>query len=150
MVNAVSAEARAGRMLPWVMTVDGQLVGQVTVAGIALGALRAGHVGYWLDQSYAGRGLMPRAVALALDHVYGVVHLHRVEITMRVENDPSRRVAEKLGFRFEGVRPGFLHIDGKWRDHLVYALNAEEVNGSLLARLRDTPTAVPDEHPRAT
>jgi len=41
---------------------------------------------------------------------------------------------EKLGFREEGLRPRYLHIDGAWRDHLVFALTAEELSEGLLAR----------------
>jgi ribosomal-protein-alanine N-acetyltransferase len=62
---------------------------------------------------------------------------------MRPENHASRRVVEKLGFRFEGMRPRYLHIDGDWRDHLVYALNEEGVAGSLLARWHATRAAPP-------
>jgi ribosomal-protein-alanine N-acetyltransferase len=141
MVGVMRAEARAGRMLPWVLTYEGRLVGQVTVSGVTYGSLRAAHIGYWLDQQYAGHGLMPFAVAMVCDHAFDTMHLHRLEIAMRVENVPSRRVAEKLGFRFEGVRPRYLHIDHAWRDHLVYALDADEVTGSLVARMRDTPGA---------
>ena len=47
------------------------------------------------------------------------------------------QVAEKLGFRDEGMRPRLLHIDGDWRDHLSYALTAEEVGpGGLIGRWR--------------
>ena len=150
MVGVMRSEARAGRMLPWVLTYDGRLVGQVTVSGITYGSLRAAHIGYWIDQQYAGHGLMPFAVAMACDHLLGTLRLHRVEIAMRVENEPSRRVAEKLGFRFEGVRPRYLHIDHAWRDHLVYALDADEVSGSLRVRLRDTPGAFHGEGDVAT
>src|SRR5262249_39231617 len=57
------------------------------------------------------------------------------------ENHASRRVVEKLGFRDEGLRRRYLHIDGAWRDHLCYALTAEDVRGGLLARWRDTLSA---------
>jgi ribosomal-protein-alanine N-acetyltransferase len=50
-------------------------------------------------------------------------------------------VVEKLGFREEGLRRRFLHIDGSWRDHLCYALTAEDVRGGLLPRWRDTLSA---------
>jgi ribosomal-protein-alanine N-acetyltransferase len=64
--------------------------------------------------------------------------LHRVEICIRPENRNSRRVVEKLGFREEGLRPRFLHIDGAWRDHLVYVLTAEEVPAGLMHRWRSS------------
>ena len=70
-----------------------------------------------------------------------VVGLHRVEASIRPENQASRRVVEKLGFREEGLRRRYLHIDGSWRDHLCYALTVEDVRGGLLARWRDTLSA---------
>jgi [ribosomal protein S5]-alanine N-acetyltransferase len=138
MVRRLRSEARGGRTLPFIVTYEGRLVGQLTVAGITWGSLCSAHIGYWVDQDYAGRGIMPTAVALACDHCFFRVGLHRIEICIRPENRNSRRVVEKLGFREEGLRPRFLHIDGDWRDHLVYALNAEEVPGGLVARWRAT------------
>ncbi|WP_029391633.1 GNAT family N-acetyltransferase [Streptomyces xiaopingdaonensis] len=136
MVRHLRAEAQAGRMLPFVVEHEGRLVGQLTVAGISWGSMCSGHIGYWVDRSVAGRGVIPTAVALAVDHCFGAVGLHRIEVCIRPENAPSRRVVEKLGFREEGVRPRYLHIDGAWRDHLVYALTVEEVPEGLLARWR--------------
>ncbi|MEV4684910.1 GNAT family N-acetyltransferase [Streptomyces kurssanovii] len=134
MVRHLRAEANAGRMLPFVIEYQGRLVGQLTVAGITWGSMCSGHVGYWVDRSIAGRGVMPTAVALAVDHCFRSVGLHRIEVCIRPENGPSRRVVEKLGFREEGLRPRYLHIDGAWRDHLVFALTAEEVPEGLLRR----------------
>lgn len=134
MVRRMRRDARAGRAMPFVVTYDGRMVGQLTVAHVTWGSLRSATLGYWIDQGYAGRGIIPTAAALGTDHCFAV-GLHRIEIAMRPENVASRRVAEKLGFRFEGVRPRYLHIDGDWRDHLVYALNAEEARGGVLAHL---------------
>jgi ribosomal-protein-alanine N-acetyltransferase len=131
MVTRFRAEARAGRMIAWTMRLDDTLVGQVTVGGITLGSLRAASIGYWIDSRVAGRGLTPMAVAMATDHCLRALRLHRVEIVIRPENRASLRVVEKLGFRHEGSRPAYLHIDGAWRDHEVYALNAEEAPPSL-------------------
>jgi len=143
MVRHLSAEARAGRAMPFVVDFHGRLVGQLTVGGIAWGSLRAAHVGYWIDRDVAGRGIMPTAVALASDHCWFGLGLHRVEINIRPENAASIRVVEKLGFRLEGVRPRFLHIDGDWRDHVTYALHVEEVPGGLLQRwLASHPTTI--------
>ena len=134
MVRGLSKQARAGTLLPFVVTYDGELVGQLTVGGITYGSLCSAHVGYWLDQRVAGRGVMPTAVALAVDHCFGVLRLHRVEVNIRPENTASLRVVEKLGFREEGLRRSFLHISGAWRDHRSFALTAEEVSGGLVAR----------------
>ena len=133
MVRRLRTEAREGRTMPLVVTYDAQLVGQLTVGGITWGSLRSAYIGYWVDQSVAGRGIMPTAVAMATDHCFAI-GLHRVEINIRPENMASRRVVEKLGFRPEGLRPKYLHIDGDWRDHLSFALTEDEVPGGLLAR----------------
>lgn len=134
MVRSLRRQARQGTMLPFVLTHDGVLVGQVTVGGITWGSLCSAHVGYWIDQRVAGRGVMPTAVALAADHCFRVVGLHRLEVNIRPENAASLRVVEKLGFREEGTRLAFLHIAGAWRDHRSFALTAEEVPDGLLAR----------------
>ena len=134
MVRRLRAEAREGRSLPFALTVDGAFAGQVTVGGIARGSLLSAYIGYWIDQRVAGRGIMPTAVAMATDHCFREVGLHRVEINIRPENTASLRVVEKLGFRAEGLRERYLHIDGDWRDHLTFALCAEDVPDGLLAR----------------
>lgn len=141
MVRHLRSEARAGRMMPFVITYDGRLAGQLTVGGITWGSLCSAHIGYWVDQALAGRGIVPTAVALATDHCFRGVGLHRVEVNIRPENGPSLRVVEKLGFRDEGVRRAYLHIDGAWRDHRTFALCAEEVPQGLLARWRATRAA---------
>jgi len=136
-VRSLSTQARQGTSLPFAVDHAGQLVGQLTVSGITYGSLRSGTIGYWVSQHVAGRGVIPTAVALATDHCFGVLGLHRLEINIRSENGPSLRVVEKLGFRDEGVRERFLHIAGTWRDHRTFALTAEEVPGGLLARWHD-------------
>jgi ribosomal-protein-alanine N-acetyltransferase len=138
MVRRLRAEARAGRTMPFALTWSGTFIGQLTVANITWGSLCGATIGYWVDQGHAGRGVMPTAVALAADHCLLTMGLHRIEICIRPENANSRRVVEKLGFREEGLRPAFLHIDGAWRDHLVYVVTAEEIPGGLMNRWRAT------------
>ncbi|HWA65246.1 MAG TPA: GNAT family protein [Mycobacteriales bacterium] len=147
MARRLRAEARGGRGLPFAVVVDGRFSGQLNVSGIVRGSLESASIGYWVDQRVAGRGVMPTCVALATDHCFGVVGLHRIEINIRPENVASQRVVEKLGFRLEGTRQRYLHISGDWRDHLTYALVREDVPGGLLARwsrvrepFGDTPT----------
>ena len=136
MTRSFSREARAGRMLPWVVEIDGRLAGQLTVGGITWGSLRSGHIGYWVDRRVAGRGIAPTAVAMATDYCFLTFGLHRIEINIRPENRASLRVVEKLGFRSEGLRERYLHIDGAWRDHLAFALTAEEAPEGLLPSWR--------------
>jgi ribosomal-protein-alanine N-acetyltransferase len=135
MVRRARAEARAGRSLPFVITYEGRLAGQLTVANIVLGSARSATIGYWVDERVAGRGVMPTAVALAIDHMFTAGRLHRIEIAIRPENAASLRVVDKLGIREEGVRRSFLHIDGAWRDHRCFAITAADVQPEgLLAR----------------
>jgi [ribosomal protein S5]-alanine N-acetyltransferase len=134
MVRRQRRQARQGEGLPFAVLYDRQLVGQLNIGGIVRGSLHGCHIGYWIDSRVAGRGIMTTAVALAADHAFRSVGVHRVEVNIRPENTASRRVVEKLGFREEGLRQRFLHIDGAWRDHISYALVREEVSGGLLAR----------------
>ncbi|HEU0130709.1 MAG TPA: GNAT family protein [Mycobacteriales bacterium] len=134
MLRQLRRYAREGTTLPFAVTYRGRLVGQVTAGNVWRGSLNSCFLGYWVDGRYAGRGITPTAVALLTDHCFGAARLHRVEVNIRPENTASRRVAEKLGFREEGVRERYLFIDGAYRDHLCYALTVEEVPGGLLRR----------------
>lgn len=115
-----------------------RLVGQLTVSSITWGSLRSANIGYWVDETVAGRGITPTAVALAVDHCFRAAGMHRIEVCIRPENAASLRVVHKLGFRSEGVRRAYLHIDGDWRDHEAFALTAEEVPDGLLSRYHVT------------
>src|SRR5699024_3608370 len=96
--------------------------------------LLSASVGYWISEHVAGRGIIPTAVALVCDWCFTDLGLHRVEINIRPENAASLRVVAKLGFREEGVRKSFLHIQGRWADHRSFALTAEEVGPGVLQR----------------
>jgi [ribosomal protein S5]-alanine N-acetyltransferase len=113
-----------------------RFVGHISLSQISRRAFGSAYAGYWLDGAVAGRGIMPTALALLVDHAFGPAGLHRVEVNVRPENRASRRVAEKLGFREEGFHPRYMFIDGAWRDHIGYALTSEDVSaeGGLLAR----------------
>jgi ribosomal-protein-alanine N-acetyltransferase len=141
MVGALRRQARAGTALPFAVDLDGHFVGQVTVSTIIRGSLQSASVGYWVDQRVAGRGIIPVAVALVVDHCFHEVGLHRIELNIRPENTRSRRVAEKLGFRDEGIRAKYLHIDRAWRDHVCYALTVEDVPRGLLQGYRASQPA---------
>jgi ribosomal-protein-alanine N-acetyltransferase len=134
MTRRLRRDARRGLALPFTILVEDQLAGQLNVAGLVRGSLLSAHIGYWVDRRVAGRGVTPTAVALVTDHCFEVVGLHRIEVNIRPENHASRRVVEKLGFREEGMRKQYLHIEGDWRDHLTYALVRGDVPGGVVAR----------------
>ena len=141
--RVLTQRARLGTTLPFALRVEGRLAGQVTIDNVVRGALRSGSLGYWIDRSVAGRGMGSLAVALACDHAFGAVGLHRVQADIRPENLPSQRLVERLGFRQEGLLRRYLEIDGDWRDHLSYALLAEDLPTGVLARWRERSTQRP-------
>jgi ribosomal-protein-alanine N-acetyltransferase len=136
MLRTLRRQARQGTALPFAVTLDGRLAGQLTVGNVVRGAFNSAYVGYWVDQNVAGQGVMPTALALAIDHCFGAVGLHRVEANVRPENTASRRVVEKLGFREEGLHQRYLAIDGAYRDHIGYALTVEDVPEGMVRRWR--------------
>lgn len=135
LVKRLRRAARRGTTYPFVVEVDGVFAGQVSVNNIVRGSAQFASVGYWIDQEFAGRGVIPRAVAMVIDHCFFLGGLHRIEICIRPENSNSLRVVEKLGIREIGYAPKFLHIDGAWRDHRLYAITVEECPGGMEARL---------------
>lgn len=135
MVRKLSKLARAGAAMPFAITVDGEFAGQVTVSNIVRGSAQFASIGYWIDPDYAGRGVVPLAVALVIDHCFFTAGLHRIEISIRPENANSLRVVEKLGIAEVGYAPRYLHIDGEWRDHRQFAITVEECPGGLVERL---------------
>ena len=120
LIRALNRESRDLRSISFAIWHEDNLIGQISMGGIILGALRGAHIGYWIDRSYAGRGYTTQAVNLLTEYGFSVLALHRIEINLRPENAASRRVAEKAGYVLEGERPRYLHIDGDWRDHLSF------------------------------
>lgn len=133
------AEARDGRTMPFVVEYQGEFVGQINVSDITYGSLRGCHFGYWIAEEYADKGIMTTAAALVTDHLLDTLKLHRIEICVRPENVPSNRLALRLGYHLEGMRPAFLHINHAWRDHNVYVIGPDRVQGSVLARVSTRP-----------
>ena len=132
--------ARRGESMPFAVCLveddRERLVGHLNLGNIVRRAFCSAYAGYWVDAAVAGRGVIPTALALSVDHAFRAGGLHRIEVNIRPENKASRRVVEKLGFREEAYHPRYLHIDGAWRDHLSFALTVEDVPGGLLARWR--------------
>lgn len=136
-IRSLQSNARGGFGLPFAIEYDGEFAGQLNVSGISYGSLSSATIGYWVSERFAGLGVTPTAVALASDYAFFQIGLHRIEICIRPENAPSLRVVEKLGFRYEGLRRRYIHINGDWRDHFCFALVAEELPTGLLRRWRD-------------
>ena len=119
--NKEGRELRSISLAIWLRSEKGEIfIGQITLGGIVFGAYRGAHIGYWIDQRYANHGYTTRAVRALTDFAFNELQLHRIEINLRPENAASRKVAEKSGYHYEGVRSRYLHIAGDWRDHLSF------------------------------
>ncbi|MBU4465670.1 MAG: GNAT family N-acetyltransferase [Actinobacteria bacterium] len=133
-IRRLLQQYRDGTGVPFVMEHEGAVAGQLNVWGIARGSLASATIGYWVSERFAGRNITPISVALATDICFRELRLHRMEICIRPENHASLRVVEKLGFRYEGLRRRYIHINGDWRDHYSFALVREDVPEGVLER----------------
>jgi ribosomal-protein-alanine N-acetyltransferase len=101
---------------------EGELIGGITINNIVRGAGQMATLGYWLDEGMSGKGYMTEAVGLAADFAFHALKLHRLQAGCLPHNTASRRVLEKCGFQEEGLARAYIKIDGKWQDHVIYAL----------------------------
>ncbi|MFG2109581.1 GNAT family N-acetyltransferase [Micromonospora chersina] len=104
----------------------GEIAGYANISGIVMGALRGGYLGYAAFLPYAGTGHASAGVRLVIEHAFTTLGLHRLEANIQPGNEPSKRLAQRLGFRLEGFSPDYLFIDGAWRDHERWAITAPE------------------------
>jgi ribosomal-protein-alanine N-acetyltransferase len=119
-------DAASGLSFGFGLFVDDRLCGEVNVNHVLRGALQTGTIGYWIDERYAGRGLVAEGVVVVFEFAFERLWLHRLEINIVPRNAKSRRVMEKLDVRTEGVAVRMLEINGVWEDHVRYAITAEE------------------------
>lgn len=134
MVRNLLRQHRDGSAIAAIIEYRGKMVGQLNVANILYGSVSSGSIGYWVSEKCAGKGITPAAVALIVDYMFIRMALHRAEIAIRPENKASLRIVEKLNFRHEGTKQRYIHIDGDWRDHEIFALTREEAKGGVLAK----------------
>lgn len=99
----------------------GQLVGAITLDNIRRGPSQMGTIGYWVGQQYARQGFMSEAIIAMVAHAFGALDLSRVESACLPDNVASRGVLEKAGFKYEGVAQSYIQINGRWRNHVLYA-----------------------------
>jgi [ribosomal protein S5]-alanine N-acetyltransferase len=100
---------------------DAALIGAVTLDNIRRGPAQAGTIGYWMGQPYIRQGYMREALLAVAHHAFTVLDLSRLEAGCLPENAASRGVLEKTGFKYEGVAQSYLQINGRWRNHVLYA-----------------------------
>ena len=100
---------------------DQSLLGAVTLDNIRRGPSQAGTMGYWIGEAHARRGYMREALEAVVHHAFTDLDLSRLEAGCLPENQPSRGLLEKVGFKYEGVAQSYLQINGRWRNHVLYA-----------------------------
>ena len=103
-----------------------RFIGEINVSSIQRGSFQSAYVGYWVDQDVAGNGYVPEACVVLFRFVFEELGLHRIQVSIVPRNAPSRTVARKLNLRAEGIAVRYLEIDGRWEDHVRYAMTAEE------------------------
>ena len=101
---------------------DETLVGGLTIGQIRRGVSQTGTLGYWMGERFAGQGYMSRAVRAAAHFTFGSLRLHRLEAACLQHNDSSIHVLERVGFKREGFARSYLRINGRWQDHILFAL----------------------------
>ena len=109
---------------------SGKLAGGITLGNIRHGVSQSGHIGYWVGERYAGRGLMTDAVTVLVRFAFDTLRLHRIEAACIPDNVRSIRVLEKAGFRREGLLRSYLRINGIWQDHYLYARIVDDPPGA--------------------
>ncbi len=102
------------------------LAGEINLSGVQRGPFQNTYVGYWMDEARAGRGYVPESLVTVSRFAFEDLRLHRVQVAIIPRNRASRRVVEKLGLRDEGTAVRYLAINGRWEDHIRYAMTAEE------------------------
>jgi ribosomal-protein-alanine N-acetyltransferase len=111
-----------------------QLVGGITLSNIRRRAAQFVNLGYWMGETYAGKGLMTEAVGVVLPFIFETLDLHRVHAAFLPSNMASRRVLEKNGFVEEGYAERYLQINGRWEDHVLMGLTEESWAVARLGR----------------
>jgi ribosomal-protein-alanine N-acetyltransferase len=105
---------------------DDQLLGGLTLGNVRRGITQAAAIGYWLGLPYVGRGYMTEAVRALIPFAFDELKLHRIEAACLPHNHASICVLERNGFQHEGLARRYLKIDGRWQDHLLFALLSED------------------------
>lgn len=105
---------------------DDQLLGGLTLSNMRRGVAQATSLGYWMGAPHAGKGYMTAGVRALQPFVFDTLRLHRLEAACMPTNQASIRILERTGFKREGFARKYLSIAGRWEDHLLYAMLAED------------------------
>ncbi|MEX3316910.1 GNAT family N-acetyltransferase [Sulfitobacter sp. PS-8MA] len=112
---------------------DQNLVGAITLDNIRRGPAQSGTLGYWTGEPFARQGYMREAIEATVHQAFTRLDLSRIEAACLPENQASRGLLEKSGFKYEGVAQSYLQIDGRWRTHVLYAALRKDRRGRTAA-----------------
>jgi RimJ/RimL family protein N-acetyltransferase len=110
-----------GEKFQWIVLSDGQPAGWITLV-VSNWEHGLAEIGYALASAHQGRGVMSRAVGQLLDDVFAHTAIERLEARCAADNQASRRVLEKNGFRLEGTLRGYFKLRGRRVDNLLFAI----------------------------
>ncbi len=113
---------------------DNALLGAITLDNIRRGPAQDGTLGYWIGEPYARQGYMREAIEGVVHHAFQTLDLSRVQAACLPENAASRGCLEKSGFKYEGVAQAYLQINGRWRNHVLFASLRADRRGRTDAR----------------
>jgi ribosomal-protein-alanine N-acetyltransferase len=112
---------------------DGAICGVINLSDIRREPLQSANMGYYALVPFAGQGYMTEGVQLVLRQAFVRLKLHRVEANVQPDNAASIALVVRSGFREEGYSPRLVRIGGRWRDHVRFAILAEEWRGRRAA-----------------
>jgi len=126
---AYNREIDLGTGFPFLIfrTSDGAMVGGVSLSNVRRGVAMTGSVGYWSSVGHTRQGYTLAGVKTVAAFAFGPAGLHRVEAACVPENEASKNLLLKAGFKQEGLASAYLKINGVWRDHLTFGLLAESL-----------------------
>jgi ribosomal-protein-alanine N-acetyltransferase len=105
---------------------DGAIVGVFVLSQIVRRGFQSAYLGYYGLRPFDGQGYMTDGMPLLLRQVFAGLKLHRVEANIQPENQASRALVKRAGFRLEGYSPRYLKIAGRWRDHERWAMLVDD------------------------
>ena len=124
--GARGREIQLGSGYSFGIFIDGSFGGEINISSVHRGPFQSAYVGYWIDVRRAGHGYMPEALVLVMQFAFEQMGLHRLQVSIVPRNAASRRVADKLNLRNEGIAERYLEINVVWEDHVRYAITSEE------------------------
>jgi RimJ/RimL family protein N-acetyltransferase/GrpB-like predicted nucleotidyltransferase (UPF0157 family) len=105
----------------WILCPEG-FVGVVNLSNIIRGCFQNAFLGYYGNEKFSKSGFMTAGIRLVLKEAFDVLKLHRIEASVQPDNVASIKILKKLDFAFESYSRNYLQINGKWCDHLKWAL----------------------------